>query len=178
MAYAYLMSSLPMLAIGKEIPMSSAEFGVYCEGVLSPTDSARLRLVMEDRLEEVPDPGVQRYLSAETQLRNALARMRAAKAGVDPSSFLRPHSDWDSLAEKTAADAMNMDNPVERELLLDRYRWHVLEDLAAVDAFDVVAVYSYGLRLKLAEKWLKLNEQEGEAELTGIVEENIAGISL
>lgn len=167
-----------MLAIGKEIPMSSEEFIAYCARLLAPKDAQGLRLAMEGRLDEVDHPAVRKYLAAETQLRDALARARAARAGIDPSPFLRPHADWDSLAEKTAADAMNTADPLERELILDRYRWKVLEDLAALDPFGMVAVYSYGLRLKLAEKWLRLSEQQGEAELTSIVEDNVAGISL
>lgn len=178
MAYAYLMASLPLLAIGKDIPMSSEDFLAYCEPLLSEKDAQGLKAAMEGRLAEVDHPAVRKYLAAETQLRDAVARLRAAKAGIDPSPFLRPFADWDSLAEKTAAEAMGAVNPLERELILDKYRWHVLEDLAALDAFGMVAVYSYGLRLQIAEKWLKLNESQGEAAVTTIVEDNVAGIGL
>jgi len=52
----------------------------------------------------------------------------------------------------------------------------VLEDLAALDSFGMVAVYAYGLRLLIAEKWLKLDESQGEAAVTTIIEDNVAGI--
>lgn len=176
MAYAYVMASLPLLAIGKDIPMSSADFFAYCEPMLSGKDARGLEAVMEGRLEEVSHPGVKRYRAAETQLRGAVARIRAAKIGADPSPFLKSFSGWDSLAEKAAADAMNAANPLDCELILDKYRWHVLEDLAALDSFGMVAVYAYGLRLLIAEKWLKLDESQGEAAVTTIIEDNVAGI--
>ena len=178
MVYAYLMASLPLLAIDKDIPMAAADFVDYCAPLLSPKDALGLQLAMEGRLDEVDHPAVRRYLAAEVQLRDAVARLRAARAGVDPSSYLRSFDGWDGMAEKTAAEAMSTASPLERELLLDQYRWHVLEDLSALDAFSMVAVYSYGLRLQLAEKWQKLNEAQGEAAVATIVQDNVAGIGL
>lgn len=178
MAYEYLMASLPLLAIGKDIPMSSADFFAYCEPMLNGKDSRGLKAAMDGRLSEVDHPGVKQYWAAETQLRDAVARIRAAKAGTDPAPYLKAFPGWDSLAEKTAADAMSAANPLDRELIIDNYRWHVLEDLAALDAFGMVAVYSYGLRLQIAEKWLKLDESQGEAAVTTIIEDNVAGIGL
>ena len=73
---------------------------------------------------------------------------------------------------------MNTADPLERELILDRYRWSVLEDLAALDAFGMAAVYSYGLRLQIAEKWQTLSESQGEAVVATIVQDNVAGLGL
>lgn len=178
MEYAYLMASLPMLAIGKDIPMSSADFLASSTPLLKQEDAQDLKSAMEGRFHEVKHPAARRYAAAEVQLRDAVARARAARMGVDPAPFLKPFAGWDGLAEKTAADAMNTADPLERELILDRYRWSVLEELAALEAFGMAAVYSYGLRLQIAEKWQTLSESQGEAVVATIVQDNVAGLGL
>ena len=55
---------------------------------------------------------------------------RAAKAGVDASDQERAFAGFDRDVEKTAAEAMAMSDPLQRELALDRYRFRMLEGLA------------------------------------------------
>lgn len=178
MSYAYFMASLPLLWLQGELPLSSAEFLDMGRRLLSTKDLRGLEAAMEGRLEDADLPALRPYVHAEIQLRDALVRLRAARVGVDASPFLRPFAGFDSAAERAAADAMSAANPLERELSLDRYRWGVLEELSALDAFGLVAVYSYGLRLQMAEKWQKLSEAQGEIAVETIVKDNVAGIGL
>lgn len=178
MSHAYLMASLPLLWLQGEIPLSSAEFLDMGRRLLSPKDFRGLEAAMDGRLEDADLPALRRYVHGETQLRDALVRLRAARAGVDASPFLRPFAGFDSAAERAAAEAMSAVSPLERELALDRFRWGVLEEISALDAFGLVAVYSYGLRLQMAEKWHRLSETQGEIAVETIVKDNVAGIGL
>lgn len=178
MSYEYFMASLPLLWLQAEAPLTSEEFLDMGRRLLSDRDYMGLQLAMEGRLDEVDQPALRPYASAETQLRNALARSRAARAGVDAAPFVRPFAGFDSAAERAAAEAMSAGNPLERELILDRYRWGALEELSVLDAFGLMAVYSYGLRLQLAEKWQKLDEAQGEIAVETKVKDNVAGMGL
>ncbi|NLT35257.1 MAG: DUF2764 family protein [Gaiellales bacterium] len=178
MSYAYFMASLPLLWLQGELPLTSPEFLDMGRRLLSAKDFRGLEAAMEGRLEEAGLPGLRRYVHAEIQLRDALARLRAARAGVDANPFVRPFAGFDSAAESAAAAAMSATNPLERELSLDQFRWGVLEEISALDAFGLVAVYSYGLRLQIAEKWQRLSEAQGEIAVETIVKDNVAGIGL
>ena len=81
--YPYIVVSLPLLEFGAEVPMTPAELVEYCTGLVRPGDLAGLRLASAGRFAELTEPAVRRYTRREVQLRNALARQRAGRAGVD-----------------------------------------------------------------------------------------------
>lgn len=175
MAYPYLVASLPMLALDRETPWSPEEFYHYCENLLSPSDLRDLRRIVDGELEAVTNPAVRRWLSIEIQLRNAVARVRAVRAGVDATPYQRPYTGFDVRTERVAAEAMGAADPLERELILDKHRWHLLEEMVGLDSFGVAAVFSYALRLRIAQKWQNLTEEKGRVVVEGIVEDNVAG---
>ena len=175
MAYPYLVASLPSLALDQDAPWSPEEFYHYCENLLSPSDLRDLRRIVDDKPNAVADPAVRRWLSIETQLRNALARVRAARAGVDAAPYQRPYTGFDVRTERAAVEAMGAADPLERELILDKHRWQLLEEMVGLDSFGAAAVFSYALRLRIAQKWQSLTEEKGRAVVEGIVEDNVAG---
>jgi hypothetical protein len=172
--YAYLMASLPRLELLGDLPLSSADLLRATDGVLSNDDAGDVRAILEDRHDEVrASDEVRGYLDAETQLRNALSRARASRAGVEASAAQRPHSGFQSRVEEVATRAMTVEDPLERELLLDRHRWSLLDEVAALPAFGRQAVFAYAFRLRLAEKWAALTEEAGLKVATQVVESNL-----
>jgi hypothetical protein len=174
-AYFYLVASLPLLALDRETPWSPEEFYYYCENLLSPSDLRDLRRIVDGELEGLVHPAARHWACVETQLRNALARARAARAGLSVSPPQRPYDGFDMRAERAAAEAMGAADPLERELILDKHRWYLLEEMAGLDSFGAAAVFSYALRLRIAQKWQNLTEEKGRAVVEGIVEDNVAG---
>ena len=176
MAYFYLVASLPLLALDRDTPWSPEEFYYYCENLLSPPDLRDLRRIVDGELDGLVHPAARHWAGVETQLRNALARARAARAGMGVSPPQRPYDGFDVRAERAAAEAMGAADPLERELILDKHRWHLLEEMAGgLDSFGAAAVFSYALRLRIAQKWQSLTEEKGRAVVEGIVEDNVAG---
>jgi hypothetical protein len=159
--YAYLVASLPRLVLGEAPPLTTTELVRMSEGVLSGDDWAQLRALVSGRYDGIADGPTRRYLDAEIQLRNALTQARAARASVDSAPHLRPHAAVDARAQEAAARAMAVDDPLERELMLDRHRWALLEELAALPAYGVQAVLGYALRLGIVEKWWGLTDEQG-----------------
>ena len=158
--------------------MTSAELARMCEGQLSESDLTDLVHIVEGRLDQVAHPGFRAYVARETQLRNTLLRVRAARAGVDSSAFERPFVGFDTEVETVAAEAMAMPDPLERELVLDRFRFRMLDGLAQPSPFDVIVVLAYAAKLLLAERWYSFNEERGSALLRRIVDERLAGAVL
>ncbi len=172
MSYEYLAASLPLLFWGDPPPFSTADFRARCDGVLTPTDLATLDRLLAGRMD--PDaPGFEGAWGArQTQLGNAVAAARAARYGADTRAVRRPHPGWDGAVEKVVVDAFAKESPLDRELELDRGRWHLLDDLARGRPFGVETVFAFALKLRIAERWAALTDAAGrekfEAALTGL----------
>ena len=158
--------------------MTSARFLAACEGPLRAEHLADVRAITMGRPEAARDPAAQWYVARETQLRSALARARAQRQGVDPQRHIRPFSGYDAQTDEVVAQAMNTPDPLERTLLLDRYRWHLLDQMVGPETFGLAAVVAYAFKLLLAERLQALNEAEGMASAERIVNGNLAGLDL
>lgn len=176
--YPYLVASLPLLEFGEEPPMTAEELVAFCAGLLSSADLATLELVVAGRIDDIDDPGAYTIMRRERQLRNAVARHRAGRAGVDSTRYVRPHEGWDVEIEDVVGQAMVTTDPLERESMLDRLRWQLLEEAAAIPEYGVQAVYAYAPRLALMEKWQQLTDERGMGVAEQIIDSNIAEISV
>jgi hypothetical protein len=176
--YVYLVASLPALELATPPRVSSAGLLASAEGVLRHDHLEDLRAVLEDRLQDVRAPEARPYRDADTQLRNALARLRAARAGVSYDPGAHPHGDYDARCDEVAAPAMELEDPIERELLLDRLRWTLLDELVGTAPYSLQGVLAYGLKLRLAEKWSALAPDEGLGLAARLADEALEGIAV
>jgi len=177
-AYYYLVASLPWLTLGTEPPLTSADLVGACEGQLSDADMTDLGSIVAGRVADVTHPAFSTYVARDTQLRDALARLRGARVGVDAAPFERPFAGFDIAIERLAVEAMGITDPLGRELALDRYRFKLLEELALPSPFGAIAVLAYAQRLLLAERWWALTEEIGRVTLGEVLEHCTAGIAL
>ena len=184
-SYYYLVASLPTLFLDEESPITTAEFLAVCDRWLNTDDARDINCLMDnhsasakasgfakatpdttpdttaDRLECIKGACANQWLARETEIRNTIGRLRAAKVRVDAEPFLRPCRELDLYTEKAVAEAMSKLQPLERELDLDRLRWSLLEDLPRFDPFGLPAVIAYALKLKLVERWSALTVEKG-----------------
>ncbi|KGO01506.1 DUF2764 family protein [Porphyromonas sp. COT-290 OH3588] len=56
-----------------------------------------------------------------------------------------------------------------RERMIDMLKWRWLDDETFVKVFDIENVLSYYIRLGIIERWLKLDEKQGETRFRSIV---------
>ena len=175
MEYVYLVASLPRLELTAAPPITSAELLAASEGVLRRDHWDDLRAIVEERPRDVRSPEARALVDADARLRVALARIRAQRAGVAPA--LPPHvpTEFDARAADVAARAMALEDPLERELVLDRHRWALLDAAAAFPAFGVQAVFAYALKLRLVEKWTAMDEAEGLRIASDLAGRDLAG---
>lgn len=169
MAYYYLAASLPAVSLEAKPPISREDVLRACRGVLSETDFRDLSLVLEGRESEATHPSMRRWRNRETQLRNAVARIRAVKAGTDPAPFQRPHTGFDVSVEQGVAEALSQPNPLEREQALDRLRWRLAEELALEGPFDMPAIFAFAIKLRLAERRHGWDDDKGRETFEALV---------
>jgi hypothetical protein len=176
--YVYLVASLPGLELTVKPRLSSPALLAATEGVLRPDHREDLRAVLDDRPWDARSPELNPYLAAETQLRDALARLRAARAGASYEAGAHPFSGHDARVTDITRRATELEDPLERELLLDRLRWTLLDELAVSPPFGFQAVLAYGLKLRLAEKWAAMDQAEGLRMAAGLADRALEGVTL
>jgi hypothetical protein len=173
--YVYLVASLPALELTTPPRISSSELLATSSGVLREDHHDDLKAVVEDRPWDVRAPEFRRYAHAETQLRDALARLRAARAGASYDAGAHPYGGFEARCADVARQAMELDDPRERELLLDRLRWRLLDEVAVLAPFGVQTVLAYGAKLRLAEKWAATDQAAGLRVAAGLADAALAG---
>jgi hypothetical protein len=166
-SYYFLISSLPRVTLDSAPSMDIGSFRSLCSDHLSASDLQALAAVLDGDMEVAADahPFVDQWRSRDTQLRNACARLRAARRHEDAGSSLRTHTGFDVGLEDGVDEAFNQRDPMRRERALDSIRWRVLDELSGPDPFASEVVFAYGLKLKLAERWAALDDEAGQARI-------------
>lgn len=178
MEYVYLVASLPRLDLTSPPGITSQTLLASSAGVLRSDHWEDLRAILDDRLWDVRTPEMRPYLDRETQLRNALASLRAGRAGAAYDRGAHCHGDYDARCDAVAAQAMELADPLARELLLDGFRWRLLDELAGPAPYGVQAALGYGVKLRLSEKWAALDAAEGLVIADELADDALMGIAL
>jgi hypothetical protein len=178
MNYYYLVASLPMLTLGRESPLGLPAFRALCAEHLLPPDLAVLDDLLVSGGTGTADPFVSAWRERETRLRNIIARTRAARRGLDPAPYVRPETGFDAYTRKAVDDAFARTSPADREMDLDRFRWSVLEELAGYDMFALPAVLAYALKLRLVERWSRMDAAAGRRRVDDFVSQQTVTASL
>lgn len=171
MAYYSLVASLPSLQIGDEPPFSVEEYVENCSQWVSEREAGILRKVLLNDPVPAPCSLCKAWYNIETQLRNAVARLRGQKLGVDFKDFLQPHDGFIGTIETLASEAFNRNDPVEMEQELDRARWQMAEGLIN-DPFGFEKVLAYGIQLKIVERWDNMDVSVGKEKIEAVITAN------
>ncbi|SBT05144.1 conserved hypothetical protein [Candidatus Accumulibacter aalborgensis] len=169
MPYHYLVASLPMLFFGDQNPFSAREFLSRCVGVLKTEHLAILEAVLHGQ-SVVGNAFAMTWAARETQVRNAVARFRAMRLGVDSQAFQRPHAGFDVGLAQAVTDALAQHTPLEREQALDRCRWSIADELALADPFGFGTILAFAVKLRITERWTGLTEATGQRKVEEFIE--------
>ncbi|MCF6148999.1 MAG: DUF2764 family protein [Candidatus Kuenenia sp.] len=161
MAYYYLVASLIPLTLESDISFTPGEFFDSCKNMLSSQDRQDLEYVINDQPESARHPFVKKWLRTENQLKNAIAAARTARLHIDSHQFLRGDAEIGINETKVTAEALSKQNPLEKELVLDTYRWRLLDELARDDFFGMSSIFSFVLKLKLIMRWKLFSDAKG-----------------
>lgn len=165
MAEYYLVSQLPSLdgiSENSPLPITEERFAELCNrflGEKSQQIMKKLTLSPPKAAESSGSALLDAWNESERNLRFALGKVRAErlKKPFDTENRIFPVEDI-----KAASTAAEMDNPMEAEAYLNRYRLEVLEALRPMDSFSEDYVFYYGLKLKLILRIRQFDTKAGE----------------
>jgi hypothetical protein len=165
MAEYYLISQLPSLdgiSENTPLPISEERFTELCSRFLGkrPQDVLKkLTLSPPKKIESSGYALIDAWNESERNLRFALGKVRAEKM---KKLFDTENRIFPAEYIKAASVAVEMDNPMEAEEYLNRYRLEILETLRPMDSFSEDYVFYYGLKLKLILRIRQFDTKTGE----------------
>ena len=171
MAEYYLISQLPSLdGIGENTPLPITEerFSELCNSFLGKKalgEMKKLTLLPPKNQEYSSSPLLKAWNESERDLRLALGKVRAEKM---KKSFDTENRILPAEYIKAANTATEIDNPMEAEKFLNRYRLELLEALRPMNNFSEDFVFYYGLKLKLMLRIRQFDTDAGEAAYRNI----------
>lgn len=158
-----------MLQMGEEPVLDSEAFLDLVKGNLDETHARQL-----ESIEPIPNGtgccDIERHwLAWETYVRNIMLRERTDSAEL-VHRWHRHEDDVFPGVRRLVEEALNHENPLVRERLLDELRWNMLEGLRVTNEFDFGALVIYRLQLFLAEKWAGQDMELGMENLNRLVD--------
>lgn len=164
----YLVSQLPAFSINQNAPLPVTEeyFLDLCSRFMNKKALKVLKNLSLEPPRQIEPTGfavLDKWYTYERDLRIALAYLRAQKMKkdfIDPTNLLLGVSPEIMQCARTA---MAFESPLEAEDYLDQIRIDYLTNILPYDNFSDEAVIAYGLKLKLANRVKKFNEEAGMA---------------
>ena len=181
MSEYYLISQLPSLdGISENLPLPITEerFLELCNQFLSEKakkELAKLSLIPEKTHEKSGSKLIEDWNNGERTLRLVLSKVRANKLNK-PSDT--ENKSFPLKLVQTAQTAVEMENPMEAELFLNRHRLDFLESLRPLDNFCEDSVFYYWLRLKLISRIKQFDSTSGETAYKNIYNSILNGDKL
>lgn len=158
--YYYTVAALQTISLGEKVPISETQFLQFAEDTMEDRDYEVLRGTRWGLTEQTGLPFADQILSWEKELRLELAKARILKLDFEPAQAL-PASDGNYALLEQVRAVMALDSPLDRERYLDRLRWNFLEEMGAGHFFDLEALVVYYLKLQLALRQVKFQEELG-----------------
>ena len=165
MAEYYLISQLPSLdgiSENTPLPITEERFVELCNrflGKRSQETMKKLTLLPSKSSESSGSVLIDAWNESERNLRYALGKVRAEKM---KKTFDTENRIFPVEYIKAAGVATEMENPMEAEEYLNRYRLEILETLRPMDSFSEDYILYYGLKLKLLLRIRQFNTKTGE----------------
>ena len=171
MAEYYLISQLPSLdGIGENtpLPISEERFTELCNRFLGKRAQDVLKKITLSPPKSFESSGsalIDTFNENERTLRFALGKVRAEKM---KKTFDTENKIFSPEFIKVANVAAEIENPMEAEEYLNRFRLEKLETLRPTDNFSVDYIYYYGLKLKLILRIRQFETSAGEESYRNI----------
>jgi len=118
-------------------------------------------------------PFTKAYANALTEIKNATAAFRASKwEGENIRISERSYAGYHVNLHQKLADALNMQNPFEREIAVERAHWQITEELAGIECFSEAKIYAYIVKLKINNRLAGLSEEAGKTAVENFIKAN------
>lgn len=160
-SYYYLVATLPTLRLDGPLSFSTETFLTLCKTQVSDRHYHLLCKALSG--EKASHPFLKAYQHFETMVSKELVEQRSRKLSLSDPAY-RNDADKEGRISDTVRQALAQENVLEAELLLLTLHWKFLDELATLHTFDIEALLSFALKLKLLQRKSLFTREEGNAE--------------
>ena len=185
--YEYIIASLPLLSKdGKEMPDTDAILSEIREQ-LSAKDISTLDLLLSsfdpDKLDaefyrkaaKDRNRFIREFFCLDLGIRNTKVEYLNSTLGRPEGTdvvVLDPDGEDPAFEQKAEVEALlRTDDILGRERALDDFYWKTVDALTVLDYFDLDVVLALVVKLKMVERWLRLDEATGRELFRKLVKE-------
>ena len=185
--YEYIIASLPLLSKdGKEMPDTDAILSEIREQ-LSAKDISTLDLLLSsfdpDKLDaefyrkaaKDRNRFIREFFCLDLGIRNTKVEYLNSTLGRPEGTdvvVLDPDGEDPAFEQKAEVEALlRTDDILGRERALDDFYWKTVDALTVLDYFDLEVVLAFVVKLKMVERWLRLDEATGRELFRKLVKE-------
>lgn len=185
--YEYIIASLPVLTkdAGSLTGLDSEELIEEIRGQLDRQDRCCLDFLMESydgakltkefytKALSHRSPFIRDYFSYDLGLRNTKVLYLDKKLGREPmQDCISLSEEGDAPEAVPEVDAVLQGTDIlARERGLDDLVWNRIEELNQMKVFDLDVILGFVVKLKIVDRWLKLDPESGKALFKKLVEE-------
>ena len=171
--YEYIIASLPVLQEGYRGPLAADDILEEIREQLSASDAAQLQLVLDGwnpeclteefyaRAAKSRCGFVRGYFLYDLQLRNARVAWLNKALGRPEGQDMMPCGEEDFEDAPLAAEVLAQEDILGRERGLDDMLWKHIDALTVMHVFDLDLILAFAAKLKITDRWLKLDENTG-----------------
>lgn len=171
--YEYIIASLPVLQEGYRGPLAADDILEEIREQLSASDAAQLQLVLDGwnpeqlteefyiRASKSHNSFVRAYFLYDLQLRNAKVAWLNKALGRPEDKDMLPCPEEDFEDAPRAAEVLAQEDILGRERGLDDMLWKYIDALTIMHVFDLDLILGFAAKLKITDRWLKLDENTG-----------------
>ena len=164
--YYYFAATLPMLTIGKPLPITYADFMEKAKDNLSKKDYRDLeKAVFSPSAEDASNPLVKEWQAYSTALNRVLAKERADRLGF---TGYEGDSGADKLLRDKVKDIVDNKDPLEGERALLSMYFDFLSSREGGSVFSSTALMIYALKLQIMELDQSFTQEKGRAEFDSL----------
>lgn len=146
-----------------------------------------LLLAFYEYTKTCPNQMIREWYQLNHNINNILTAMIARKQGWNVADFIKGdnevcymirhnHSkDFDLSFELDYVNDLmpivDCEDPVEKEKKIDAFKWLWLDEQTFFNVFSIEAVFAYCCKVKMLERWEKLDVEKGQATFRQIIED-------
>ncbi|GJQ57374.1 MAG: hypothetical protein SCALA701_01750 [Candidatus Scalindua sp.] len=168
--YYYLVTSLPTLSPDTPPPIRREDFLTLCKGHVKRSDFDTLKSIqlVVSKQKEIPSGVLGAFLNFERGLKNALARLRSQRLGVEIQNFISRETP-DHEQRLIAEEAFHAPSPLKGEEILNKARWRYLDELEFGHYFDRHRLFIFFIKLLILERVALFDPERGMRTLRSIL---------
>jgi len=142
-------------------PFDTLSFLEQCRSQVSDRDYQTIESALTDRPSS--HPFLKKWQQFASMVKKELNDQRSKKLGLSEPKYRNDGEKAFRISE-AVRQALSNENALDAELSLLEIKWDYLEESAALHYFDVEALLSYAVKLKLLQRKSLFTKEEGNAE--------------